>query len=69
MAALFLISFALGVVLAIPLWIVRQRSASRRGLRLARQFDRREAVPCALEPVALNACLLPQDEFAGEVSR
>lgn len=68
MAALFLISFAFGAVLAIPVWIVRQHGAGR-GLRLGRQFEPRDVVPCMLEPVALNGRLLAQDASAAEAPR
>ncbi|GLU33881.1 hypothetical protein WKR88_16995 [Trinickia caryophylli] len=63
MAALLLISFIAGIVLAIPVWIVRQHTGSRRGLRVSREFDPREAVPCEIEPVVLEGRLLPQSEM------
>jgi hypothetical protein len=53
-----LMYFAAGLVLAIPVWIVWQRSGSRRALAM-RGFDPRDAVPCDIEPVALRARLLP----------
>lgn len=62
MAALLLISFVAGIVLAIPVWIVRQHTGLRRGLRVGRDFDPHEAVPCEIEPVALDGRLLPQSE-------
>jgi hypothetical protein len=68
MAAFLLICFAAGVVLAIPVWIVRQHTGSRRGLRLARGFDPRDAVSCNIEPVALNARLLSPSEIDTEVN-
>lgn len=58
MIALLLVSFAAGVMLAIPVWIVSQRS--RPGVRLARRFDPRDVVPCELDPVVLDGRLLPR---------
>jgi hypothetical protein len=68
MTPFLLICFAAGVVLAIPVWIVRQHSGSRRGLRLARGFDRRDAIPCTMAPVALNARLLAPSDLDAEVA-
>jgi hypothetical protein len=67
MAAFFLISFAAGAVLAIPVWIVRQHVGARGALRVARDFDPRNATPCDLEPVALHGRLLPPPDGDGEV--
>jgi hypothetical protein len=68
MTPFLLICFAAGVVLAIPVWIVRQHAGSRRGLRLVRGFDPRDAVPCNIEPVALNARLLSPSDIDAEVN-
>jgi hypothetical protein len=58
-ATFLLISFAAGFVLAIPIWIVRQRvSGTRRGLRLARGLLPRDTVPCEIEAVVLSGRLL-----------
>jgi hypothetical protein len=67
MAAFLLISFAAGAILAIPVWIVRQHVGARGGLRLARDFDPRDAMPCDLDPVALHGRLLPPPGVDGEV--
>lgn len=60
--------FAVGILVAIPVWIVWQRLGSRRALAAMRGFDPRDAVPCDIEPVALGARLLadalPTDEAA-----
>jgi hypothetical protein len=68
MTPFLLICFAAGVVLAIPVWIVRRHAGSHRGLRLARGFDPSDAVPCNIEPVALNARLLSLPEIDAEVT-
>lgn len=60
MTGFVLIWFAVGIVLAIPVWIALQHAGTRRGLQAARHFDPRDAVPCLIEPVALNGRLLPQ---------
>jgi hypothetical protein len=67
MAAWLLISFAAGVVLAIPVWIVRQHTRAAPGLHLTRGFNPRDAVPCEIEPVALSGRLLPRPEHNDEV--
>jgi hypothetical protein len=62
--------FAAGLILAVPVWIVWQRASTRRGLAGMRGFDPRDAVPCAIEPVALRARLLPDpQQRADEVTR
>jgi hypothetical protein len=68
MTPYLLICFVAGIVLAIPVWIVRQHAGSRRGLRLARGLDPRDAVPCHIEPVALNARLLSPSKNDAEVN-
>lgn len=65
MTDFLLMSFAAGVVLAIPFLLVRQRTGSRRGAsRVLRHFDPRDAVRCEIEPVALDGRLLPQSDVA-----
>lgn len=61
--------FAIGLMLAIPVWIVWQRAGSRRGLAVMRGFDPRDAVRCDIEPVALRARLLPDTQPADEAAR
>ena len=64
----FLTCFVSGLILAIPAWIVWQRSGARRGFVAARRFDPNDAVPCEFEPVALRARLLPDPARTDEVS-
>ncbi|WP_206956398.1 hypothetical protein [Trinickia acidisoli] len=54
--------FAVGIVLAIPVWIVSQRFGARRGMQAARRFNPDDAVPCVIEPVALKGRLMPDLE-------
>jgi hypothetical protein len=61
--------FAIGLILAIPVWIVWQRAGSRRALAAMRGFDPRDAVRCDIEPVALRARLLPDTQPADEATR
>jgi hypothetical protein len=61
--------FAIGLILAIPVWIIWQRAGSRRGLGAMRGFDPRDAVRCDIEPVALRARLLPDTQPADEATR
>ncbi|CAD6507655.1 hypothetical protein [Paraburkholderia metrosideri] len=61
--------FAVGILVAIPLWIVWQRLGSRRALAAMRGFDPRDAVPCDIEAVALGARLLPDAPHTGEAAR
>ncbi|CAG4890862.1 hypothetical protein [Paraburkholderia saeva] len=60
--------FIAGLVLAIPAWIIAQRSGARRGFVAARHFDPDDAVTCDIEPVALRARLLPDPAPSHEVS-
>ncbi|MCG7403335.1 MULTISPECIES: hypothetical protein [Caballeronia] len=59
-----LISMLIGVLAGVPAWIVWQRAGARRGLVAARGFDPRDAVPCRIEPVVLNARLVPDVDAA-----
>ena len=59
MIELVLLCFLAGIVLAVPLWIVAQRVGARHGLAAMRGVDPRDVVPCAIEPVARRARLLP----------
>jgi hypothetical protein len=61
--------FAIGLILAIPVWIVWQRAGSGRALAAMRGFDPRDAVRCDIEPVALRARLLPDTQPADEATR
>ncbi|WP_425468972.1 hypothetical protein [Paraburkholderia panacisoli] len=61
--------FAIGLILAVPVWIVWQRAGSRRGLAAMRRFDPRDAVRCDIEPVALRARLLPDTQPGDEAAR
>jgi hypothetical protein len=61
--------FAIGLILAVPVWIVWQLAGSRRGLAAMRGFDPRDAVRCDLEPVALRARLLPDTQPIDEATR
>jgi hypothetical protein len=61
--------FAIGLILAVPVWIVWQRVGSRRGFAAMRGFDPRDAVRCDIEPVALRARLLPDTQFIDEATR
>jgi hypothetical protein len=61
--------FAIGLILAVPVWIVWQRAGSRRALAAMRGFDPRDAVQCVIEPVALRARLLPETQPADEATR
>lgn len=56
---ILLISVLLGALAGVPAWIVWQRGGARRGMAAARSFDPRDAVPCRIEAVALDARLLP----------
>lgn len=53
-----------GVIIAIPVWILWQRLSTRRGLHAARGFNPDDAVPCVMEPVALNGRLMPELQTA-----
>jgi hypothetical protein len=57
---LFLICFVAGVVVAIPLWLIRQRSGALSGLQAASGLATRGAAPGALEPVVLHGRMLPE---------
>jgi hypothetical protein len=59
---ILLISILLGALAGVPAWIVWQRRGARRGMLAARRFDARDAVPCRIEAVALNARLLPEPD-------
>jgi hypothetical protein len=61
--------FAIGLILAVPVWIVWQLAGSRRGLAAMRGFDPSDAVRCDLEPVALRARLLPDTQPIDEATR
>ncbi|SAK60072.1 hypothetical protein AWB76_02836 [Caballeronia temeraria] len=64
-----LISMLIGVLAGVPAWFAWQRAGARRGLMAARGFDPRDAAPCRIEPVALNARLLPEVDAAKDASR
>jgi hypothetical protein len=59
MIAFLIVCFAAGIVIAVPVWIASQRFGARRGLQAVRRFNPDDAVPCALEPVALKGRLMP----------
>jgi hypothetical protein len=56
---ILLISVLLGALAGVPAWIVWQRGSVRHGMAAARRFDPRDAVPCRIEAVALDARLVP----------
>lgn len=64
MIAFIALCFAVGIVMAIPVWVVSQRFGTRRGLQAARHFNPDDAVPYVIEPVALNGRLMPDLETA-----
>ncbi|RQU18652.1 hypothetical protein DF153_24555 [Burkholderia cenocepacia] len=53
------IGFIVGIVIAVPVWIVAQHLGIGSGFHAPRGIDRRDAVPCELVPVALRGRLLP----------
>ncbi|CAM2178152.1 hypothetical protein [Burkholderia orbicola] len=53
------IGFVVGIVIAVPVWIIAQHLGIGRGFHAPRGIDRRDAVPCELVPVALRGRLLP----------
>ncbi|AOJ06561.1 hypothetical protein WS62_19020 [Burkholderia sp. ABCPW 14] len=59
MISLMIAGFVVGVVIAVPIRLVTSRAGAGKGLSLPRDFDRRDAVRCTLDPVALHARLLP----------
>ncbi|WP_175682758.1 hypothetical protein [Burkholderia cenocepacia] len=59
MIAELVIGFLVGIVIAVPVWIVAQHLGIGRGFHAPRGIDRRDAVPCELVPVALRGRLLP----------
>ncbi|KWZ34979.1 hypothetical protein [Burkholderia anthina] len=59
MIAELVIGFIVGIVIAVPVWIVAQHLGIGRGFHAPRGIDRRDAVPCELVPVALRGRLLP----------
>lgn len=59
MIAELVIGFIVGIVIAVPVWIVAQHLGIDRGFHAPRGIDRRDAVPCELVPVALRGRLLP----------
>ncbi|MCF1366323.1 hypothetical protein LH704_06535 [Burkholderia cenocepacia] len=59
MIAELVIGFVVGIVIAVPVWIVAQHLGIGRGFHVPRGIDRRDAVPCELVPVALRGRLLP----------
>ncbi|QND94526.1 hypothetical protein SY91_01928 [Burkholderia cenocepacia] len=59
MIAELVIGFVVGIVIAVPVWIVAQHLGIGRGFHAPRGIDRRDAVPCELVPVALRGRLLP----------
>ncbi|WP_107313921.1 hypothetical protein [Burkholderia metallica] len=65
MIAATVIGFIVGIVIAVPVWIVAQHLGIGRGFQAPRGIDRRDAVPCELVPVALRGRLLP-DAGRGE---
>jgi hypothetical protein len=66
MIPFLLLCFAAGIAIAVPVWIVAQRFGGHRGLHAARRFDPDDAVPCAIEPVALKGRLMPDLEGGDE---
>ncbi|WP_175881699.1 hypothetical protein [Burkholderia sp. BCC0044] len=66
MIAELVIGFLVGIVIAVPVWIVAQHLGVGRGFHAPRGIDRRDAVPCELVPVALRGRLLPGGDEAGE---
>lgn len=64
MIEFLLLCFIVGVVIAIPVWIISQRLGTRRGLHAARHFNPDDAVPCVIEAVALKGRLMPDLEAA-----
>ncbi|KVN10710.1 MULTISPECIES: hypothetical protein [unclassified Burkholderia] len=59
MISLMVAGFVAGIVIAVAIRLVASRGGTGRGLSLPRDFDRRDAVHCTIEPVALHARLLP----------
>ncbi|KWH50348.1 hypothetical protein [Burkholderia anthina] len=59
MIAELVIGFIVGIVIAVPVWIVAQHLGIGRGFHAPRGIDRRDAVPCELVPVALRGRMLP----------
>ncbi|MDR0240516.1 MAG: hypothetical protein LBJ65_02835 [Burkholderia sp.] len=59
MIAVLVIGFIVGLVIAVPVWIVAQHLGIGRGFHAPRGIDRHDAVPCELVPVALRGRLLP----------
>ncbi|MDR5784811.1 hypothetical protein QCE63_36070 [Caballeronia sp. LZ065] len=57
---ILLFSVMIGALAGVPAWMIWQRASARRGLADLRGFDPRDAVSCMIEPVALNARLLPE---------
>ncbi|WP_179404696.1 hypothetical protein [Burkholderia guangdongensis] len=59
MIEIVFIGFVVGIAIAVPVWIVIQHLGLGRGFHAPRRFDRHDAVPCELVPVALRGRLLP----------
>ncbi|MGR8025181.1 hypothetical protein, partial [Burkholderia cenocepacia] len=59
MIAELVIGFIVGIVIAVPVWIVPQPLGGGRGFHPPRGIARRDPWPCALVPVPLRARLLP----------
>ncbi|CAI8694599.1 hypothetical protein BTK96_005232 [Burkholderia pyrrocinia] len=66
MIAELVIGFIVGIVIAVPVWIVAQHLGIGRSFQAPRGIDRRDAVPCELVPVALRGRLLPDAEPGAE---
>ena len=59
MIAELVIGFIVGIVIAVPVWIVAQHLGVGRGFHAPRGFDARDAVPCAFVQDAQRDRLLP----------
>ncbi|MBY8609985.1 hypothetical protein [Burkholderia arboris] len=59
MIAVLVIGFIVGIVIAVPVWIIAQHLGIGRGFHAPRGIDRHGAIPCELVPVALRGRLLP----------
>ena len=66
MIEFLILCLAIGIVIAIPVWIVSQRFGARRGLQAARGFNPDDAVTCLIEPVALKGRLMPDLDDTGD---
>ncbi|AJY31650.1 hypothetical protein BTM_3641 [Burkholderia thailandensis 34] len=59
MISVMVAGFVAGIVIAVAIRFSVSRGGAGKGLSLPRDFDRRGAVRCTIEPVALRARLLP----------